>query len=77
MYADTVDHLSGRLPRQCRPVNPEPTPMATRPGASASRPAIDAAAVIGWRRLGMSTPTPSPIVFVRSAHRASVMKTSA
>ena len=69
-------HGSGRLPSVERPVNPLPTPISTRPGASSTSVAIDAAVVIGWRRLGIRTPVPSPIVLVRSAHRVSVMKTS-
>ena len=35
-----------------------------------------AALVIGWRRLGMRTPGPRPIVDVRSAQRDSITQTS-
>ena len=58
-------------------MNPLPTPTSTRPGASSTSVAIDAAVVIGWRRLGISTPGAEPDGrSVRSAQRASVMKTS-
>jgi hypothetical protein len=53
-----------------------PKEMVTRPGASAVSVAVAAALTIGCRRLGTSTPGPSPIRSVRSAASASVIQTS-
>jgi len=59
-----------------RPVNPVPNPITTRPGAIATSAAVAAALTIGWRRVGMSTPGPSPIRSVRSAANANDIHTS-
>ena len=74
--SSTNRHRSAGFPSAARPVKPVPMPMATRSGASSTSEAIDAAASIGWRRLGIITPVPSPIVAVRSALRARAMNTS-
>src|SRR5581483_4288074 len=58
------------------PVNPAPTAIATRPGASAASVASAAAFVIGWRRLGISTAGPSPMTDVRDAASANAIHTS-
>ena len=70
------DHGMARYPIALRPVNPVPNETTTRPGASPTSVAIAAAFVIGWRRLGTSTPGPRPIRLVRSAARASAIHTS-
>jgi len=58
-------------------VNPDPIATATRAGpAIDASVAIAAAFVIGWRRLGTSTPGPSPMRVVRSAARQSCTQTS-
>ena len=75
-YSATWRHGMGRLPSVNRPVKPEPTATATRPGAWSTSSAIAAALTIGWRRLGTSTPGPRPIRDVRSAHRYSTIHTS-
>ncbi len=59
-----------------RPVKPVPNEIATRPGARAARVAVAAAFTIGCRRLGTSTPGPSPIRSVCCAASASVIHTS-
>lgn len=58
-------------------MNPLPTPTTTRPGANVSSVDIAAAVTIGCRKLGMSTPGPSPILVVRSAASAKTIHTSA
>jgi hypothetical protein len=65
-----------RWPRVYRPVKPAPMATATRPGASAARPAMAAAFTIGWRSDGTRTAGPSPIVEVRSAARPRAIQTS-
>ncbi len=76
-YVATSAHFNGRWPMANRPVKPVPTATATRPGPAMSTSVPIAAAVtIGWRRLGMSTPGPSPMVEVRSAARHSCTQTS-
>ena len=75
-YSATALQASGGLPSRRRPVKPVPIAAATRPGASASSVAIAAACAATWRRLGTSTPGPSPIRRVASAIRASVIHTS-
>ena len=61
-----------------RPLKPVPKPIESRPGASATRFAVAAALVIGWRKFGTRTPGPKPILEVRSAANtnASVIQTS-
>ena len=70
------DHGMARYPIARRPVKPVPNETATRPGASPTSVAVAAAFVIGWRRLGTSTPGPRPIREVRSAASASDIQTS-
>ena len=67
-YSATRRHGIGRVPSANRPVNPEPTATATRPGAWRTNSAIAAALTIGWRRLGTRTPGPRPMP--RCAFRA-------
>ena len=57
-------------------MNPEPIAYAVRPAASDSSVAIADAVTSGWRRLGISTAGPSPIVDVAWAHRARCIHTS-
>lgn len=60
-----------------RPVKPVPTATAARSGPTSSTSmAIPAALTMGWRRLGISTPGPSPIREVRAALQASIAHTS-
>lgn len=53
-------------------MNPEPTPMTIRPGASLSSVAYAAPVVTTWRRRGIIIPVPIRIVRVRCAASASV-----
>ena len=75
-YSTTSAQRIGFCPRARRPVKPEPMAYAVRPAAIDSSVAMAEAVVSGWRRLGISTAGPSPMVDVAWAHSARCIHTS-